>query len=84
MKSWVVAASLVVLAAAPAWGEAYDKSETTAAYTLRLRMPEAAQAIAPLEAEILRRRWPPPSASVRAAALSRSARSAPRPRRRRG
>jgi hypothetical protein len=39
----------------PALAAAYDKTETTSAYTLRLRVPSEAMAIAPLKAEIFAR-----------------------------
>ncbi len=50
-----MAASIGGLAITPAFGAAYDKTETTSAYTFRLRVPAEAMAIAPLKAEIFRR-----------------------------
>jgi hypothetical protein len=52
---WLVSAAILFgLASAPAFAASdYDKSEKTAAYTIRLRIPAAATGIAPLKAEIL-------------------------------
>jgi hypothetical protein len=46
---------LAGLTAAPAWAADYSKAEKTPAYETSLKMPAAASAIAPLQAEILRR-----------------------------
>ncbi|MBV9976695.1 MAG: DUF4163 domain-containing protein [Hyphomicrobiales bacterium] len=54
-KRWIAAALFAAYANAPAWGAPYDMSETTDTYSLSLHIPEAALAIEPLKAEILRR-----------------------------
>lgn len=62
--------ALFVLAAAPAYAAtAYDKSEKTDAYTLRLRVPAAAMAVAPLKAEIFKR-WKKDSGELTSGAVS--------------
>lgn len=56
MKRSIVAMALFsVLASTLVWSASYDWSETKPAYSLHLRIPEAATAIAPLKADILHR-----------------------------
>jgi hypothetical protein len=70
MKRFAVSTIALFLFAAPtlAAGD-YDKSETTSAYTLRLRIPADAMAIAPLKAEIMRR-WMKDSGDIKSQAIS--------------
>jgi hypothetical protein len=55
MRRLMFAALIAGLVIAPAFGAAYDKTETTSAYTFRLRVPAQAMAIAPLKKEIFDR-----------------------------
>ncbi len=56
MKRSIVATALFcLLATTLAWSASYDWSETTPAYSLHLRIPEAGTAIAALKADILHR-----------------------------
>ena len=53
MKSFAAAFICLGLAAAPALGADYDKTEKSPLYELRLRVPEAAMTIVPLKDKIL-------------------------------
>src|SRR5437868_2641545 len=65
----VVAAALLCLVALPALAAGdYDKSTKTDAYDLRLRVPAAALAVAPLKAEIFKR-WKKDSGEITAQAV---------------
>jgi hypothetical protein len=53
MKSFAAALVCLGLAAVPALGAGYDKTEKSPLYELRLRVPEAAMTIMPLKEQIL-------------------------------
>jgi hypothetical protein len=53
MKSFAAAIACLGLIAAPAWAADYDKTEKTPLYEIRLRVPAAAVAIAPLRDRIM-------------------------------